>query len=155
MSDSNDKQIIATEFALIRNLVGMNSKETAEFLEVSIDTIKSWNVGRNDAPRHAIEQMKALYYQIEDRASAIIDAQEAMIDEIGSIPECVEIGIPGSDLEAQEVAGFPTVSTMLTLAALVSVGCDIPIKPVKRGSTVDTRGAINARMLGEANKNDE
>ncbi|WP_276973224.1 hypothetical protein [Ferrimicrobium acidiphilum] len=155
MSVSNDKQIIATEFALLRKRVGMTVHETGSFLGVAPNIIKSWNAGRNDAPRHAIEQMKALYYQIEDRASAIIEAQEAMIDEVGSIPECVEIGIPGSDLEAQEVAGFPTVSTMLTLAALVSVGCDIPIKLVRRGSTAATSDAINARMLGEANKNNE
>lgn len=139
-----------TAFALIREVVGLTSPEAALYLGVSLDTVKSWNSGRNTVPLGVMEQMKDLWEKLLAMAENTIEAIDGMLEQYNSPPTYLEYGIPESDAEAQEVTGLPTVSTVERLAGIIAAETEIDIKIVQRGSTIGSQQAIYARILGES-----
>lgn len=135
-----------TEFALLCNRCGLSHKEAADFLNVRLDTVKSWSNGRNNAPEGAKKDLSQLYSQIEKTAAQGFDFLSQKISDIGEVPEEIELGVAVDDAEAQAL-GLPFASChQVAIALLVLLGRaeGWRFNVVPRGSTVATAGAADA-----------
>lgn len=136
---------MTTSFSLLRNLTGLSSAQAAQFLEVSLDTVKSWNSGRNGAPDWALDDLRNLWRALERRADIGIEQLRATIQEQGFPPEQIEFGAPMTDREAREELDLPFVSCFHTFVAIFMTRTDIPIVIVPRGSTPLSKSLVEAR----------
>lgn len=79
---------------------GLSQKEAAEFLDVRLDTIKSWSVGRGNPPLGVWLLLASLLEQIQDAAD---NASGVMALE-GIDPRAynsIQADIPGNELPIQ------------------------------------------------------
>jgi DNA-binding XRE family transcriptional regulator len=53
---------------------GLSQSEAAAFLEVSIDTVKSWCSGRANPPRGVWQILASLFQQVQDAADGAADS---------------------------------------------------------------------------------
>lgn len=89
------------------SVCGLSQSEAADFLEVSIDTVKSWCSGRANPPRGVWVMLANLFEQIQDAADGAADVMA--LD--GIDPRAynnIEADIPHDTLPAtgaQSVAG--------------------------------------------------
>ena len=129
-----------TLFSLLESLGGISHREGAEFLDVRLDTVKSWAVGRNPAPPGALGEMKGLI-AMQERAAreALAMIEREAVDMIE-----IEIGYPADDNEALAL-GWPCVGAWAAMAARVVASSERPVRLVPRGSTPATATAIEAR----------
>lgn len=141
---------IPSEFALLRGLVGLTAIDAAEFFQVDVDTVDSWE-SSNPAPSSVIENLKTLWEKILDIADKSLNAIDELTENLGRV-EKIEWGLPTSNLEAQEVLGLPSIGCAQRIGALVSIECEHPINFVQRGSTTASRQAIKARLSTEAHQ---
>ena len=120
-----------TPFSLLLQLSGLTQREAATFLDSREDTVRSWSLGRRNAPPGVIEQMRDLIDRQEEAAVQAIRQIEAMSDDM--TPDEIEIGYPADDHEAQEL-GFPTVSAWGAMAARViaDIGADIRLGKARK-----------------------
>jgi len=65
-----------TTFKACLNLCGLSQAEAADFLDVSIDTVKSWCSGRANPPLGVWRLLASLFEQIEDAATGAADVME-------------------------------------------------------------------------------
>ena len=130
-----------TPFSLLLQLSGLTQREAATFLDSREDTVRSWSLGRRNAPPGVIEQMRDLIDRQEEAAVQAIRQIEAMSDDM--TPDEIEIGYPADDHEAQEL-GFPTVSAWGAMAARVIADIGADIRLVPRGSTATSAKAADA-----------
>lgn len=130
--------------ALLLDLAGLSHQEGANFLQVRLDTVQSWR--RKNKPTEArpgvIAELKALVEKQERAAAQAITQIEALVAQNGA-PDCIEIGYPADDYEAQEL-GFPCVGAWRAMAARILLNAPAPIIFVPRGSTVGTAAAADA-----------
>ena len=130
-----------TLLSAIRKGCGLSQREAAQFLGVSIDSMKSWESGRRQVPAGVLREFRHLAQQ-QQRA-----AEEALAawDESGR-PDVIELGLASDDYEAQSL-GWPCVGAQLAafrrLWELLPDGVQVSIVP--RGSTIATAAAIEAR----------
>lgn len=133
-----------TPFTLLRSLSGMSQEETAEFLDVSVRTVQSWDVGRRTPPAGIIVEMRALIGQQERAADEALRTFAAQVTKFGSVGE-VEIGYCTDDGEAREL-GYPCVgahSAMIArVIAAIPAGVSVVLAP--RGATIGTAAAADA-----------
>jgi hypothetical protein len=131
-------------------MCGLTHEECAAYLEVRLDSVKSWSSGRRSVPPGVGEKMIKLWREMEEEASKIVDGIEAQLEELADqgSPEMVEFGIPAAREEAKEL-GWPAVGCFLRIAALVAANIEVPLELVERGSTPASRAAINARYLAD------
>lgn len=94
-----------TLFKLLLQSTGLSTREAACFLNVSLDTVKSWNSGRNNCPDGALNEMSELIDRQNGAADAVLDVIEGQIGRRGD-PEGIVIGYCADDDEAQEL-GWP------------------------------------------------
>lgn len=136
-------------FGSLEEMCGLTHEECAAYLEVRLDSVKSWSSGRRSVPAGVEEKLIQLWQRIEDEASRIVDGIEAQLIELAprGLPESVEFGIPTSREEANEL-GWPSVGAFMRIAALVAANVEVPLALVERGSTPASRAAIDARYLG-------
>lgn len=65
-----------TVFKSALGVCGLSQSEAADFLEVSIDTVKSWCSGRANPPLGVWQLMASLFEQVQDAADGAADAME-------------------------------------------------------------------------------
>lgn len=137
-----------TLFNSLRELCGLTHEECAAYLDVRLDSVKSWSSGRRSVPDGVETQLIKLWRLMENEASRIIDNIEAQLIELEAfgMPESIEFGIPKSREEANEL-GWPSVGSFMRIAALVAANVEVPLELVERGSTPASRAAINARLI--------
>lgn len=96
---------------------GLSQSEAAEFLEVSIDTVKSWCSGRANPPLGVWRLMASLFEQVQDAADGAADVMD--ID--GIDPRAlnnIEADMHGNELPvagALKAAG--AMALLMTIAA--------------------------------------
>ena len=117
-----------TPFALLASLAGLSHREAAEFLNVRVDTAKSWSAGRRACPAYALDELKAL-----------IARQERAARE----PDAIELGYPADDAEARAL-GWTCVGAWRAMAARL-LAVEPRARLVPRGSTPATAAAGDAR----------
>jgi hypothetical protein len=127
----------------------LSSSEAAQFLDVSLDTVKSWSSGRNNAPEWAIDDLRLLWLELERRAEMVVQQLYEAIKAQGSPPSTIEFGAPATDREAQEELDLPFASVFDTFIAIVMTRTDIPVVVVPRESTPLNRSAVEAREDAE------
>lgn len=134
-----------TPAALLISLAGLSHQEAADFLNVRLDTVKSWC--RKNQPNFAkpgvIDELKTLIAAQEWAANGFLIHLTDLTSERGSPPDCVEIGYPTDDHESQTL-GLPCVGAWSAMAARVVARSSVPVRLVPRGSTVATAAAIQA-----------
>jgi hypothetical protein len=134
-----------TPYKLLLDLAGLSQREAAAFHGVRIDTVKSWSVGRNNAPSGALDELAVL---IDRQIQAADQAAETVADQAADrgAPETVEIGLAADDHEAQAL-GWPCAGAhhrvvALVAKALIAQGLEVAVAP--RGSTALTAAAADA-----------
>jgi len=114
-----------TPYKLLRQACGLSQREAAEFRGVRLDTVKSWDTGRNNAPQDAVDQLKDLYgLLVEAAGNAVETIQLKTADEI-------EIAYPLSDADAQS-KGLPCLGAWEAMTAMVIAELEQPVKLVPR-----------------------
>lgn len=86
-----------TAFKSSIGVCGLSQSEAAEFLEVSIDTVKNWCSGRANPPLGVWQLLASLFEQIQDAADGAADVMNLE----GIDPRAfnnVEADIPGNEL---------------------------------------------------------
>ena len=90
----------------------MTHEECADYLDVRLDSVRSWSSGRRNVPQGVEAKLIELWNLMEDEASRII---EESVD----AQQSIEFGIPSSREEANEL-GWPSAGTFMRIAALVA-----------------------------------
>jgi transcriptional regulator with XRE-family HTH domain len=119
-----------TAFDLIRERCGLSQREAADFLSVSVDTIKSWASGRNLVPPGVIAQLRGLHGQI-DRSAHEAAARISALHRGHGTPDLIELGLSASDDEAKTL-GWPCVGTHAALLGRIAALIDAPVAIVPR-----------------------
>lgn len=132
-----------TPYSLLRQACGLSQSEAASLRGVRVDTVKSWDTGRRDAPDQAIEQLRNLYGLIVEKSGQIADHINDFVASRGEALESIEVGYPADDHEAQAL-GLPCVGAWRAMAGMVLVELTVNVKLVPRGSTVATAAAMDA-----------
>ncbi len=86
-----------TAFKSSLGVCGLSQSEAADFLDVSIDTVKSWCSGRANPPLGVWQLLASLFEQIQDAADGAADAMNLE----GIDPRAfnnIEADIPGDEL---------------------------------------------------------
>ena len=130
-----------TLFAEILRGCGLSQREAADFLDVRIDTLKSWGSGRNGAPAGVLAALHELSSLQDNAANQVADIWQA-----NGEPDEIEIGLASDDYEARTL-GWPCVGAHKAVIRRVweVLPTDVIIRIVPRGSTVATAAAIDAR----------
>lgn len=136
-----------TTFALLTQRCGLSISEAAEFLDVPLNTIKSWSSGRRATPQGVIDELRALYRLIEDSAAKALIEIGDLLAEAGEPPAEFEIGVAETDGDAKSL-GLPCAAAHRTMAGLVAARLSLPVRIVPRGSTLATKAAKRARISG-------
>lgn len=100
-----------TTFASAIRLCGLSQAEAADFLDVRLDTVKSWSASRNPVPPVVWQMLADLWRRIEDAAD---DA--SLSDAIGDPRAKVNLSVDDDD-------GLPggAVQTTGALALLLAI----------------------------------
>lgn len=106
-----------TPIALIIQACGLSHREAAEFLDVRIDTVKSWSAGRNPTPEGAIDSLRDLHKKIERAAAEQIALIEDLALKHGS-PDIVDLALSSDDTGARR-RGWPCVGAQAAAYAIV------------------------------------
>lgn len=88
-----------TAFRYSLMVCGLSQQQAADFLDVSIDTVKSWCSGRANPPLGVWQLLASLFEQIQDAADGAAD----VMDLSGIDPRAfnnVEADISGNELPA-------------------------------------------------------
>lgn len=115
-----------TLFALLIQVCGLSHREAAAFLDVRLDTVKSWSTGRNPTPARVVEELGNLAFAIEEAA-------DKTLEYISEAPAEIELPMAADDKRAREL-GWPCLGAhraMIALAAAraVSEGLTVHIIP--------------------------
>jgi len=136
---------MTTLFSLLAQACGLSHREAAEFVQVRIDTVKSWSSGRNACPARALDEMATLAARVATAAAEALAQIEAMAAQQGA-PDVIDLGVASDDAEAQSI-GWPCVGAQraslgLIVARGMALGYRFSISP--RGSTSATAAAADA-----------
>jgi hypothetical protein len=133
---------MTTAFALICERCGLSHREAATFLNVRLDTVKSWSSGRNRAGDGVIAELRALYERIDRAAAEMIATIEKARADHG-LPDIIELGIASDDYESQSL-GWPCVGAQAACLGIVTARIGLPVAIVPRGSTLASAAAADA-----------
>lgn len=121
-------------FTLLRRRCGLSQHKAAEFLEVRLDTIKSWDGDRRGVPDRVIAELRELYNRMRRAAFEALAIMDEMPD--GD----VELGLANDDEEARAL-GFPCVDSHAAVLGMIVGKTTRKCVIVPRGSTVATAAA--------------
>lgn len=79
---------------------GLSQREAAEFLDVSLDTVKSWCAGRANPPLGVWTMLASLFEQVQEAADGAADVMSLE----GIDPRAynnIEADIPGNELPVE------------------------------------------------------
>jgi len=105
---------MTTKFLLLRSLCGFSQQEAADFLKVSLSSIKKWDKGIRNPNPNVLRELAVLYEQIEEAAENIF----ARLEEFADMDVTKEIAFAVNDQQAKEM-GFPTASSHNQYVAMV------------------------------------
>ena len=134
-----------TLFSALLSGLGLSQSEAAEFLEVRIDTVKSWCAGRRNPPAGAMAQLHALAARQIAAADALVQSCAEAKRAAGGDPDAIEAALP-SDAEIRR-RGWPCRGAFLAVVrrAWETLPDGTRIVLVTAGSTEAVRGAEAAR----------
>lgn len=136
---------MTTTFTLLAGACGLSHREAAAFLDVRIDTVKSWSAGRNPVPAGVVAQLADLAQRIIAAADEAAEHTRELIGD-GDAPEAIELGVASDDHEARTLgwpcAGAHKAVIGWTAAHLIADGHAVEILP--RGTTIASAGASDA-----------
>lgn len=129
--------------ALLIQACGLSQPEAARFLNVRIDTVKSWFRQNPTTARAGIlVELRALNEKQRKAAAEHIKAFTQLVATHGS-PEEIDLALSSDDYEAQS-KGWPCVGAERMAYAIVAAQIDVPCQLVPRGSTLGTAAAVDA-----------
>ena len=136
---------MTTIFALLAQVCGLSQREAAAFLNVRLDTVKSWSAGRNPAAADALDALAELAGKIDAAADEAVGGLGATAVTLDGDPEIIELGRAADDAEARSL-GWPCVGAhravlALTVARGMAEGRTFAVVP--RGSTAATAAAAD------------
>lgn len=133
-----------TLFPEILRGVGFSQADAARYLDVSLNTIKSWGAGRNPVPPGVFKELSNLAECEENAAINFINHLEEMAKQPEGWPETIEFGLASDDAEAQ-ILGWPCVGAHRAVARRVweMLPTNTLLTLVPRGSTVATAAAAD------------
>lgn len=135
---------MTTTFAVLAHFCGLSHSEAAEFLDVSIHTIKKWGVGKRNCPPGAIEQLADLSQTIMATAANALTEIDRLAT-VHSKPEAIDLGVAVDDIEAQDL-GLPFASThQAVIGQIVADGMKkgYRFNVVPRGTTTASAAAAD------------
>lgn len=107
-----------TLFAAALRLLGLSHAEAGEYLNVRLDTVKSWSAGRNPVPDGIWDELRALWQQQSEAAEAALELiAEHDPDEIAPNPD----GPRGKE--------WPSKGAHIAVLARVVLESDKPLAP--------------------------
>lgn len=109
-----------TPYAALKKLAGLSLREASNFHDVGVDTVKSWNSGRSQAPESAFAQLRELIQTQEECAK---DALAAISAFPGSEAATIYVS---SDAEAKQ-RGWPCQGAWFAFVGRVVVKSPIPV----------------------------
>lgn len=117
-----------TPYAALKKLAGLSLREASNFHDVGVDTVKSWNTGRSQAPESAFAQLRELIQTQEECAK---DALAAISTFPGS-----EAGASylSSDAQAKQ-QGWPCQGAWFAFVGRVVAKSPLPVVFESRGSS--------------------
>lgn len=98
---------MSTIFALLCRVCGLSHREAAAFLDVRLDTVKSWSSGRNSAPDRVLDDLAELAAKIDRAADEAVDLIAQKSEKHGP-PDTIDLQLSQTDEDAQE-RGWPCV----------------------------------------------
>lgn len=132
-----------TPFSLLIRLTGLSHQEASDYLNVRLDTVRSWSTGRNPCRASVLNELRALA-KLQDQVSAETIRHLSEITKTADLDAQIEIGYPVDNAEAQAL-GWSSCGAWFGMMAKVLAGLERPIVLVPRGSTPATAKAIEAR----------
>lgn len=106
-----------TAFKSAIGICGLSQSEAAEFLDVSVDTVKSWCAGRANPPLGVWKLLASLFEQIQDAADNAADVMNLE----GIDPRAfnnIEADVPGDELPIEgAVNAAGAMALLMTVAA--------------------------------------
>lgn len=124
-----------TLFSILCQRCGLDQRAAADFLDVSLDSVRGWGQGRRDPHPGIIQELVDLYDRMVDRAEWVVD----LYDAAGPDSVEIELGITAYDHEALKVFGWPSVgahAAVLGMIAVKLIAMGHVVKIVPRESTV-------------------
>ncbi len=142
-------------FGSLEEMCGLTHEECASYLGDISETVEAWASGSLDAPAAVVEKLIRLWKRMEDEASKVVDEIDARITNtmFRKLPEFVEFAVPASLEEANEL-GWPSVGSVLRIAALVSVNTGLNLELVTSKPYYETRASDSSRELIEEKMNE-
>src|SRR5262245_32681196 len=95
---------VMTAFSIMRERCGLSWAETAQFLNVPMQTVEEWASGRKATPKSVVIQLRALYRHVVHSGRELGERFRIELEQ--QAKRHVVIGIVGDDIAAQE-HGFP------------------------------------------------
>ncbi|NFV79982.1 helix-turn-helix domain-containing protein [Magnetospirillum aberrantis] len=135
-----------TAFALLLSLVGLSHREAANFVGVSIDSVRGWINGRRTPPAAVLDELRAMIAAQELAAAEALELITEQYEEAlgaGRKLTAIDLGYPADDAEAT-LLGLPCVSAWRMMAARVVAKSPVPVRLIPRSSTLATAGAAEA-----------
>lgn len=115
--------------------LGLSLAEAAAFLDVRLDTLKSWSSGRNPVPDGVWSTLAELAQKQEEAAQAMAEVWL----ETGE-PDLVDFGLASDAHEAQSL-GWPCVGAHMTVASIFWEMTGVEPNIVPRGSSLASAAA--------------
>jgi hypothetical protein len=110
-----------TPYALLLEACGLGHRQASDLHLVSLDTVKSWSLGRNAAPPGAVAELRALATHIEHHALTLIS------DIRGTGQRAVILQYPLDDATAK-AWGFPCVGAWRAMMRRVVAQIEVRVE---------------------------
>lgn len=95
-----------TPFLALRDLCGMTTEETADYLAVSVDLVKSWLAGRRNTPEKYLVSLHDLGQRIEATAQVTLRAIDQAIEANEAVTD-ISLSVASGNRAAQKISGLP------------------------------------------------
>lgn len=132
-----------TLFASILAGLGLSQSEAADYLDVRVDTLKSWSSGRRSPPDGVLKNL----HELSERQRHGAEETFKIWKRAGR-PAEIEVGLASDDFEAQQL-GWPSVGAHAAVIRRIweFLPPDVKLNVVPRGATVATAAAIEAHEI--------
>ena len=142
--------MINMQYDCLLKATGMDSIDAAKFHGGDEDVIYMWVSGDEEPSQHEIDKISDLICRMAISVSEVLDHIIDQMEEHGSGPDVLELGLASDDQEAG-VLGWPNKSAHkmllgMTAAQMSEIGIKVSIVP--RGSTVPSAAAADAFEQG-------
>jgi hypothetical protein len=123
-----------TAFSALMQRCGLSQREAAEFLDVRLDTVKSWCSGRNPTRHLILAELRQLYRKVERAGRDYAKFRLQLLNHQGKqVDRYLKIGTALDDRDAKAL-GFPCVGANMAAigVAIAHLPDDIELEVVPR-----------------------